>query len=102
MLVKLYKLALSHPKKWAIVIVTGTKPHKTIYFGAKGYDDYTTHHDQKRKKLYISRHKGNERWGDPHTAGFWSRWLLWNRMTINQSIKDIKKRFNIIVIQSQR
>ena len=100
MLVKLYKLALSHPKKWA-VILTGPNP-KTIYFGARGYEDYTIHHDEKRKKLYITRHKSNKNWNNPRTSGFWSRWLLWNRLTINLSIKDIKKRFNIVVIQSQR
>ena len=73
MLVKLYKLALSHPKKWAVVIIDlrKSKP-KTIYFGAKPYEDFTMHHDEKRRKLYIKRHKSNKNWDDPRTAGFWS------------------------------
>ena len=34
---------------------------KKIYFGAVGYEDFTTgHHDEKRKKQYISRHRANE------------------------------------------
>ena len=27
------------------------------------------------------------------TAGFWARWLLWNKPTIEVSYNDIKKRF---------
>jgi hypothetical protein len=27
------------------------------------------------------------------TAGFWSRWLLWNKPTIKESYDDIKRRF---------
>ena len=30
---------------------------KTVHFGAKGYDDFTTHKDQDRKDNYIARHK---------------------------------------------
>lgn len=34
--------------------------NKTINFGAKGYEDYTTHKDNKRKESYIQRHKPKE------------------------------------------
>jgi hypothetical protein len=34
----------------------------------------------------------NENWSKSRieTAGFWSRWLLWNKSTIKESYKDIK------------
>ena len=34
--------------------------NKKIYFGSSGYQDYTTHRDDKRKQLYLNRHKKNE------------------------------------------
>jgi hypothetical protein len=69
---------------------------KTVDFGQKGYEDYTIHKDPKRKELYIKRHSGmGEDWNDPLTPGFWSRWLLWEKPTIQESLKFIKKRFNL-------
>lgn len=69
--------------------------NKTIHFGSAGSSDYTIHKDLSRKNLYIKRHQAREDWNNPLTAGFWSRWLLWNETDINKSIKDIEKRFNL-------
>ena len=71
--------------------------NKKVYFGASGYSDFTIHKDEARKQLYINRHKHNENWTKSgiDTAGFWSRWLLWNLPTIKDSYNDIKRRFNI-------
>ena len=63
---------------------------KTIHFGATGYEDYTTHKDPVRKASYLSRHR-NENWNDPETAGFWARWILWNKKTISASIRDLRR-----------
>jgi hypothetical protein len=71
---------------------------KTIYFGDAAYQDYTQHNDLHRKDLYLTRHSKREDFNNPLTAGFWSRWLLWNKKTISKSIKDIKKRFNLKII----
>ena len=70
---------------------------KLIHFGAAGFSDYLHHTDEGRKQLYIKRHEQRENWNDPTTAGFWSRWLLWNKNTIDDSITDINKRFNLNV-----
>ena len=77
--------------KYYIITSSGRK----IYFGAKGYSDYTIHKDPERKQRYIERHKEKENWmkSGIDTAGFWSRWLLWNKPTIETSYNDIKKRF---------
>jgi hypothetical protein len=68
-----------------------------MYFGANGYSDFTIHKDEARKQRYINRHKTNANWSKYgiDTAGFWSRWLLWNKPTIKESYNDIKRRFNI-------
>lgn len=73
-----------------------TSNNKKVYFGAYGMSDYTIHKDAERKLRYIKRHSGmNENWGKSgiDTAGFWSRWYLWNLPTKKASYNDIKKRF---------
>ena len=75
-----------------------TKRKNIINFGAKTYDDFTLTNNINQKNRYIQRHSGmGENWTKTgiYTAGFWSRWLLWNTKTIIDSIKDIEKRFNI-------
>ena len=81
-------------KKYSVLVVN----NKMIYFGDAAYQDYTQHNDLHRKELYLTRHASREDWNDPLTAGFWSRWLLWNKKTISKSVKYIEKRFNIKII----
>lgn len=85
-------------KKWAIYSV---QTDKTINFGSEPYQDYTQHKNEDRKKLYINRHKKNENWNKSGimTAGFWSRWLLWNKPTISESIDNMESKFNIKIIR---
>lgn len=71
----------------------GRQFEKSIHFGARGYEDFTTHKDEARKQKYIARHAKNEDWEDPLTRGFWSRWILWNLPTIRGSVADVRKRF---------
>ena len=66
---------------------------KTIYFGAKGASDFTLHKNEERKQGYINRHRKNEDWTDPKTAGFYAKNILWNKPTIQASIKDTNQRF---------
>ena len=68
---------------------------KTIHFGASGMSDYTIHKDPKRKERYMKRHRKREDWNNPLTAGALSRWILWGEPTLDASIKDFKKRFNL-------
>ena len=51
-------------KKYSITL----PDNKIVHFGAIGYEDYTMHHDDKRKDRYISRHK-KEDWTDLSKAG---------------------------------
>lgn len=69
-------------------------PDKIIHFGATGYEDYTIHKDKKRKDRYIKRHS-NEDWTDPKKAGTLSRYILWNKPTLDASIRDYKMRFKL-------
>ena len=66
---------------------------KTISFGQAGASDFTKHKDVERKDRYITRHKNNENWNDPKTAGFYAKNILWNKPTITASIEDTNRRF---------
>ena len=68
---------------------------KSIHFGGKGYEDYLIHKDDNRKENYIKRHQVNEDWSDLTKAGTWSRYILWNKTSLDASIKDMEKRFKI-------
>ena len=91
----------SQSNKKFMVIITFTNENKKciIHFGAKGYEDYTIHKDDMRKERYIKRHSKRENWSKSGicSAGFWSRWLLWNKKTIQSSINDIKNKFDISI-----
>ena len=69
--------------------------NKKVYFGASGYEDYTIHKDLARKEMYIKRHEKNENWNNPMTAGALSRWILWNKQTLSESIADYKQKFRL-------
>ena len=64
-------------------------------FGSKGYTDFLKSNSESKKKLYIARHKVRENWNSPKTAGSLSRYILWNKKTLKDSIADYKKRFNL-------
>ena len=84
-------------KKYQVVIDN----KKTIHFGDSQYQDFTTHKDKDRKRLYIARHKKNENFGisGVDTAGFWSKNLLWNKDTLKGSVDDINKKYKSINIK---
>ena len=94
-MIKYYPYKSDKPNKKYYII---TNDNKKVYFGQFifGASDFTIHKDEERKLRYIKRHN-NENWTKSglNSAGFWSRWLLWNLSTISSSYQDIKKRFNI-------
>lgn len=64
------------PKKWAVRVPTSSGRGKVVLFGARGYEDFTTHHDVERRERYRTRHQ-RDRLDDPYAPGFWSMWALW-------------------------
>ena len=56
---------------------------KWIHFGALGYDDYTTHHDEDRRASYRRRHKaillrdGRPAYTVKSQPAYWAYHLLW-------------------------
>jgi hypothetical protein len=89
----------SRYKKYDAVFEIDGK-HKKVSFGAKKesgepYSDFTVHRDELRKERYIQRHRGRENWSDPTSPGSLSRWILWNKPTLKESIADYRKKFRL-------
>lgn len=70
-------------------------PYQRVSFGAFGYEDYTTHGDLTRKNRYLRRHRLRENWDDPRTPGALSRWILWNKPTLEASIENYIRKFHM-------
>jgi hypothetical protein len=101
-------LAKADNKKHKYVVIFDNRKQnkkKMVYFGQYGAKDYiiynemvkkeeiTQHDADERKRLYIARHKKNEDHNNWLTAGFWSLHLLWNKQTMEESLKDIFKKY---------
>jgi hypothetical protein len=82
-------------KKYMATFDLGNKTKK-VHFGSKGSSTFLDHKDDKKKAAYLARHKVNENWSDPLTAGSLSMNLLWGSTTsLEQNIKVFKKKFNL-------
>ena len=97
-----FRKSTNPKKKYMVTIYDKTNSIKTIHYGASGYSDYTKHKDKERMKRYENRHRSSENWSKSgiKTAGFWSKWILWNKTSISASIRDTSSRFNITIRKS--
>jgi hypothetical protein len=101
--IKLVKLKGDEKKYKAVLLNTDTGREKSVKFGAAGMQDYTKYYKKQGKEVadekkaaYIARHsKNNEDWtaSGKDTAGFFSRWVLWNKPSVEASLADVKRRF---------
>lgn len=82
-------------KMMAIFYDEAKKKIKTTHFGQASASDYIHHNDLSRKMNYIKRHQTREDWNDYMSAGALSRWILWNKPSLTESIKDYMNRFKL-------
>lgn len=97
MKVQIKKSSNPNKKYMAIFYDDNDKKVKTTHFGAKGMSDFTKHKNEERKNKYLNRHKKNENWNDYKSAGSLSRYILWNKPTIEESIRDYVRKFNLTI-----
>lgn len=90
------KISKSNKKDKRYKVVIDDK--KTIHFGQQGGSTFVDHKNTQKKSDWIARHKVNENWTDPKTAGFWAKHILWNKPTVSASIKNVESRFKNINI----
>jgi len=82
-------------KMMAIFYDEARKKIKTTHFGQAGASDYTIHGDLTRKMNYLARHKEREYWLIFMTPGALSRWVLWNKSNLKESIEDYMNKFSL-------
>lgn len=73
------------------------KKIKTTQFGLKNpkIGTFIDHKNKKLKENYLKRHQPRENWNDFMSAGSLSRYILWNKPTFQESLKDYKKIFKL-------
>ena len=88
-------------KLMAVFYDKSGKKIKTTHFGSAPNKDFTIYSKEgkeiaeEKKRNYIKRHKVRENFSAFMTAGSLSRWILWNKPTVEASIKDYLKRFSL-------
>lgn len=82
-------------KKWRATFEDESGHQKHTDFGDSSMQDYTQHKNPLRKASYLARHRRDLDTKDPTRAGFLSYYILWNKPTLQASISDYKKRFNL-------
>ena len=68
---------------------------KSTKFGASGMDDFTLAKNVEQRDRYRTRHAKDLKTNDPTRAGYLSWFILWNKPTIEASIADYRRRFNM-------
>ena len=73
---------------------------KNVKFGAFGYNDYISYYKDLgkteadiKKANYIHRHGAREDWTEPTSRGTLALYILWNKPTLESSIKDYRNTF---------
>jgi hypothetical protein len=92
-------------KKFRIIFPTKGKPEGApnhIDFGDINYNDYiiyNLHYGKNvadiRRENYLARHAAREDWTDPYSAGFWSRFLLWEKRSLKSAIRNIERMLGV-------
>jgi len=84
-------------KKMKAIFYDGDKKIKTTHFGAKNpkIGTYIEHKDKSIKFAWIARHEVRGDFKDFMTPSSLSYHILWNKPTLQASIKDYKNKFNL-------
>ena len=83
-------------KKMDAIFTLDNGRTRTVSFGQKGAPDYTKTRDKAQRTRYRNRHRKNEDWNAPMTAGALSARILWGESTsIRENIKSFKSKFNL-------
>ena len=100
---KLLEVVKAHDgvHKYKAVFLKDSGRKQTTKFGAEGYKDFIQYSKEskelaeKHKSMYLTRHRKTENWQQPETRGALSRWTLWNKPTLQESIADFRRRFSL-------
>ena len=52
-----------------------------------------------KERIDIQRHKKTEQWNNPITAGFFSRWITWEKPTLKEAVSNVNNKFKNIIVK---
>jgi hypothetical protein len=81
-------------KRLQAIFTLEDKSQRRVHFGLKNGSTYLDHGDDNKKRAWIARHEVRGTFFDPMTPSSLSRWILWNKTNITDSIKDYKNKFH--------
>ena len=76
----------------AIFMNSKTGKNKIVSFGKKGEKDYTQHNNKDLLEFYDFKHKKKENWNDLMSSAALNKYILWNKKTLESSIRDYKSK----------
>jgi hypothetical protein len=83
-------------KKMMAIFTLDNGRKKKVYFGQAGAPDYTITKDKEQRARYIKRHRKNENWSAPMTAGSLAKHILWGAFTSKEkNISAFKRKFKL-------
>lgn len=92
----LYSMLITKSNRKGKRFVATFKDGRRVHFGAEGASTYIDHGDKQKRAAYIARHRVNEDWTNPYTAGALSRFILWGDYTsMDGNIAAFKRQFDI-------
>ncbi len=75
----------------AIFANAKTGKERRIGFGKKSEQDYTQHKNKDMKEFYDFKHK-KEDWKDLKSTQALSKWILWNKISLESGLRDYKSK----------
>lgn len=94
-LISVIKYRGKSPKRFSATFEDSTGATKKISFGQRFGETFIDHGDLEKRKNYIARHRPRENWDDPYSAGALSRWLLWEKRSLPDAVREYKIRFDV-------
>lgn len=88
-------------KKYQAEFLTRDGRTKTVHFGAAGYGDFIVWSarakalGRAKRAAYLARHGATEDWTRPDTPATLSRYVLWERPSLEDAVRAYRKRFRV-------
>ena len=82
-------------KKMKAVFYDDKTKIKTTHFGYDKGKSFIDHKDDSKKEAWIARHKVRGSFQEPMSASALAKHILWNKPSIQNSIKDYKNKFKL-------
>ncbi len=93
--VKFTNSTISNKRMTATFYDDEGKKKKSVHFGYKGGSTFIDHKNEDTKNAWLARHIVRGTFEIYDTPSALAKWVLWNKRTLQESIQDYKRKFNL-------